>query len=710
MTDTNYLKGIGNKKESFKFLLKTIKPQWFKLVLVILLTVLSAAFELLSISLIFPLLNSLNPTDNDSQINMPIAFMNTYFSGFTDTNKIRFIAVALLILQSSKYCLTALIQIVIAKIQINVDKNLRLLVVNDLLYSEIKFINKTPVAENFTILNTFTGHTGRLALSITSVINPVIMVFVYMFALITISWQLTLISALFVAISTYGMGFITTKTSEIAGKRNRAAVKLNQLGFETISAIKHIQLFTKEKHAFKQYQEGTNNVNNLVYKAAKLKALSSPLFQISNLSSVVILLVVATIIFSDQQEFILGIILTYLFVMLRLIGPLQTLNTQRIAIAGQIPSMNALKYFFDRKDKKHYAFGQESLSEINKIHIKNVSFQYEQNNPSILNNINLEIEKGTMTAIVGPSGSGKSTLILQTLFNALNLYLNNNKSRKVPLPFKGIKGIELIDKIIDIDQSPIGRTPRSNPATYTGAFGPIRDWFANLPESKTRGYKPGRYSFNVKGGRCETCEGDGVITYEMHFLPDVYVPCDACKGSRYNRETLEIKFKNKNIADILDMTVDEGCEFFQNIPAVYSKLLTLKHVGLGYIKVGQQATTLSGGEAQRIKLAKELSKRSTGRTLYILDEPTTGLHSHDIKKLLEILKAFVNTGNTVIVIEHNLDVIKTADWIVDMGPEGGDEGGKIIAEGSPEKVAEMKHSDTGKFLKNLINNRMKKTA
>ncbi len=327
-----------------------------------------------------------------------------------------------------------------------------------------------------------------------------------------------------------------------------------------------------------------------------------------------------------------------------------------------------------------------------------------------LQNANLKIPIGTFSCVTGVSGSGKSTLVLQTLFNALNLTLNKNKSRKLPKPFKNYKGTELIDKVIDIDQSPIGRTPRSNPATYTGAFGPIRDWFANLPESKTRGYKPGRYSFNVKGGRCETCEGDGVITYEMHFLPDVYIPCDACKGSRYNRETLEIKFKNKNIADILDMTVDEGCVFFENIPAVHSKLLTLKHVGLGYIKIGQQATTLSGGEAQRIKLAKELSKRSTGRTLYILDEPTTGLHSHDIKKLLEILQAFVNTGNTVVVIEHNLDVIKTADWIIDMGPEGGSEGGKIIAEGSPEKVAEIDSSYTGKFLKHLINNRMKKTA
>ncbi len=327
-----------------------------------------------------------------------------------------------------------------------------------------------------------------------------------------------------------------------------------------------------------------------------------------------------------------------------------------------------------------------------------------------LKNVNLKIPLGTFTCVTGVSGSGKSTLIVNTLYNALNLMLNNNKSRKIPMAFKNYKGIEQIDKIIDIDQSPIGRTPRSNPATYTGAFGPIRDWFTNLPESKARGYKVGRFSFNVKGGRCESCEGDGVITYEMHFLPDVYIACDVCKGSRYNRETLEIKFKGKNIADVLNMTVDEGCNFFVNIPTVRSKLLTLKKVGLGYIKIGQQATTLSGGEAQRIKLAKELSKRSTGRTMYILDEPTTGLHTHDIKKLLEILQTFVIQGNTVVVIEHNLDVIKTADWIIDMGPEGGINGGEIIAEGNPEKIKEINKSYTGNFLKNIINNKFKKTA
>ena len=327
-----------------------------------------------------------------------------------------------------------------------------------------------------------------------------------------------------------------------------------------------------------------------------------------------------------------------------------------------------------------------------------------------LKNVNLKIPLGAFTCVTGVSGSGKSTLILQTLFNALNLYLNNNKTRKIPLPFKGIKGIELVDKIIDIDQSPIGRTPRSNPATYTGAFGPIRDWFTNLPESKSRGYKPGRFSFNVKGGRCEACEGDGVITYEMHFLPDVYITCDECKGSRYNRETLEIKFKEKNISDVLNMTVDEGCDFFENINTIRGKLLTLKKVGLGYIKIGQQATTLSGGEAQRIKLAKELSKRSTGRTVYILDEPTTGLHQHDIKKLLEILHTFVATGNTVIVIEHNLDVIKTADHIVDIGPDGGVKGGEIIAEGKPEDIVKVNNSYTGKYLAPLLISKYKKIA
>jgi len=327
-----------------------------------------------------------------------------------------------------------------------------------------------------------------------------------------------------------------------------------------------------------------------------------------------------------------------------------------------------------------------------------------------LKNVNLKIPLGTFSCVTGVSGSGKSTLILQTLYNALNLTLNKNKSRKIPKPFKGFKGTEFIDKVIDIDQSPIGRTPRSNPATYTGAFGPIRDWFTGLPESKSRGYKPGRFSFNVKGGRCEACEGDGVITYEMHFLPDVYITCDECKGSRYNRETLEIKFKEKSIADVLNMTVDEGCDFFENISNIRSKLLTLKKVGLGYIKIGQQATTLSGGEAQRIKLAKELSKRSTGRTMYILDEPTTGLHQHDIKKLLEILHTFVSLGNTVVVIEHNLDVIKTADHIIDMGPDGGVKGGNIIAEGKPEDICNNKTSYTAKYLKNILEKKYKKTA
>jgi excinuclease ABC subunit A len=278
-----------------------------------------------------------------------------------------------------------------------------------------------------------------------------------------------------------------------------------------------------------------------------------------------------------------------------------------------------------------------------------------------------------------------------------------HSSRKVPLPHDSVEGLLYLDKVIDIDQSPIGRTPRSNPATYTGVFTYIRDLFAKLPESKIRGYKPGRFSFNVKGGRCESCQGDGIIKIEMHFLPDVYVQCEVCKGSRYNRETLEITYKGKSIAKILSMTVEEAVDFFKNIPQIKRKLKTLKDVGLGYIRLGQQATTLSGGEAQRVKLSTELSKIGTGRTLYILDEPTTGLHFEDVRMLLEVLNRLVEKGNTVIVIEHNLDVIKTADWIIDLGPEGGDDGGKIIAQGTPETVSKIKKSYTGQFLKPILN-------
>ncbi|MGA8613108.1 MAG: ATP-binding cassette domain-containing protein, partial [Xanthobacteraceae bacterium] len=287
-----------------------------------------------------------------------------------------------------------------------------------------------------------------------------------------------------------------------------------------------------------------------------------------------------------------------------------------------------------------------------------------------------------------------------TLYKALARRLNG--ANEAPAPYDRIEGIEHLDKIIDIDQSPIGRTPRSNPATYTGAFTPIREWFAALPESKARGYEPGRFSFNVKGGRCEACQGDGVIKIEMHFLPDVYVTCDVCKGKRYNRETLEVLFKGKSIADVLDMTVEEALEFFKVVPRVRDVLMLLHRVGLDYIHVGQQATTLSGGEAQRVKLAKELSKRATGRTLYILDEPTTGLHFHDVAKLLEVLHELVESGNTVVVIEHNLEVIKTADWIIDLGPEGGDGGGEIVAAGPPEDIVREKRSYTGQFLKPVL--------
>jgi len=323
-----------------------------------------------------------------------------------------------------------------------------------------------------------------------------------------------------------------------------------------------------------------------------------------------------------------------------------------------------------------------------------------------LKNVTAEIPLGLLTCITGVSGGGKSTLLIDTLYKAVARRLNN--ASDAPAPFDKLEGLQHLDKVIDIDQSPIGRTPRSNPATYTGAFTPIREWFAGLPESKARGYEPGRFSFNVKGGRCEACQGDGVIKIEMHFLPDVYVTCDVCKGKRYNRETLEVTFKNKSIADILDMTVEEALDFFKAVPRVRDVLALLHRVGLDYIHVGQQATTLSGGEAQRVKLAKELSKRATGRTLYILDEPTTGLHFHDVAKLLEVLHELVAQGNTVVVIEHNLEVIKTADWIIDLGPEGGDGGGEIVAQGPPEEIVKVKRSYTGEFLKPVLARRGEK--
>ena len=317
-----------------------------------------------------------------------------------------------------------------------------------------------------------------------------------------------------------------------------------------------------------------------------------------------------------------------------------------------------------------------------------------------LKDVTADFPLGKFVCVTGVSGGGKSTLTIETLFKTASLRLNG--ARQTPAPCETIKGLEHLDKVIDIDQRPIGRTPRSNPATYTGAFTPIRDWFAGLPEAKARGYKPGRFSFNVKGGRCEACQGDGVIKIEMHFLPDVYVTCETCKGKRYNRETLEVQFKGKSIADVLDMTVEDAQTFFAAVPSIREKMDALMQVGLGYIKVGQQATTLSGGEAQRVKLSKELSRRSTGRTLYILDEPTTGLHFEDVRKLLEVLHELVDQGNTVIVIEHNLDVVKTADWIIDIGPEGGDGGGLVVATGTPEHVAEVEASHTGRYLGPLL--------
>ena len=317
-----------------------------------------------------------------------------------------------------------------------------------------------------------------------------------------------------------------------------------------------------------------------------------------------------------------------------------------------------------------------------------------------LKNIDVHFPLGLFICVTGVSGSGKSTLIVDILYRALAKTLY--QSGVTPGKHRRIRGLEEIDKVIDIDQTPIGRTPRSNPATYVGLFTPIRELFSMVPESRMRGYKPGRFSFNVRGGRCEVCQGGGLIKIEMHFLPDVYITCETCKGKRYNRETLEITYKGKTISEILDMTINQALEFFRNIPKIKGKLQTLYDVGLGYIKLGQSATTLSGGEAQRVKLSKELSKRATGRTLYVLDEPTTGLHFDDIKKLLKVLNRLTDAGNTVIVIEHNLDVIKTADWIIDLGPEGGDGGGRVIARGTPEKISKIKRSYTGQFLKKVL--------
>ena len=317
-----------------------------------------------------------------------------------------------------------------------------------------------------------------------------------------------------------------------------------------------------------------------------------------------------------------------------------------------------------------------------------------------LQNVTVDFPLGKFVCVTGVSGGGKSTLTIETLFKTASMRLNGAK--QAPAACDTIRGLEHLDKVIDIDQRPIGRTPRSNPATYTGAFTPIRDWFAGLPEAKTRGYKPGRFSFNVKGGRCEACQGDGVIKIEMHFLPDVYVTCETCHGKRYNRETLEVKFKGKSIADVLDMTVEDAQQFFQAVPSIREKMDALVRVGLGYIKVGQQATTLSGGEAQRVKLSKELARRSTGKTLYILDEPTTGLHFEDVRKLLEVLHELVEQGNSVVVIEHNLDVVKTADWVIDIGPEGGDGGGQVVATGTPEHIATVAASHTGHYLKDML--------
>ena len=371
-------------------------------------------------------------------------------------------------------------------------------------------------------------------------------------------------------------------------------------------------------------------------------------------------------------------------------GDLNTVLACGHSLTGQyLSGVRAIPVPTDRRKPKRIGSGK-----------KKQTLRIEGASANNLRDVNVSIPLGTLTCITGVSGSGKSTFTVETLYKAVARILN--KARAQPGPYTKLKGLDHIDKVVDIDQSPIGRTPRSNPATYTGAFTPIREWFAGLPEAQARGYKPGRFSFNVKGGRCEACQGDGVLKIEMHFLPDVYVTCDVCKGARYNRETLDIKFKDHSIADVLDMTVEEGAELFKAVPSVRDKLVMLERVGLGYVRIGQAATTLSGGEAQRVKLAKELAKRSTGQTLYVLDEPTTGLHFEDVRNLMGVLQALVDQGNTVIIIEHNLEVIKCADWIVDLGPDGGDGGGEIVAEGTPEEVAQVAASYTGRYLRPVL--------
>jgi excinuclease ABC subunit A len=371
---------------------------------------------------------------------------------------------------------------------------------------------------------------------------------------------------------------------------------------------------------------------------------------------------------------------------------------------GEIVAQGTPEDIMNSKDSLtgQYLSGRKkiALPEVRKTYDKKKLISLRGASGNNLQHIDVDIPIGLMTCVTGVSGSGKSTLINDTLLKLTSKTLNNASDE--PASFDEVIGLHQLDKVIAINQSPIGRTPRSNPATYTGIFTPVRELFANTPEARARGYTPGRFSFNVKGGRCEACQGDGLIKVEMHFLPDIYVPCDVCKGKRYNRETLDIRYKGKNISEVLDMTIEEANEFFTNIPVVAKKLNTLIDVGLTYIKLGQNATTLSGGEAQRVKLAKELSKRDTGKTLYILDEPTTGLHFFDIEQLLKVLHRLRDHGNTIIVIEHNLDVIKTADWIIDMGPEGGSGGGMIIATGTPEEVANNKSSHTGHYLKPLL--------
>ena len=538
-----------------------------------------------------------------------------------------------------------------------------------------------------------------VTMSIIDFTQNLLTVIALMGAVFYLNWKLALLATSIIPIGILYMRKLGKKTRKAGHQTLEGAGNLSAQISEALGGIRVVKAYGQEDREIARVEQTIQTLLRHMMKGIKAKAAASPLTEA--LSGVGI---GAVIYFGGmsviQGALTSGELVAFISALMLAYQPLKAVaNTQTIMQEG----VAAATRVFPILDIEPEIIADPDASPL-KIHdgavkFSHVSFAYGDGTRA-LDDVSINIPKGHTVALVGPSGGGKSTLIIETLYKALARKLN--KASKVPAAYESIEGLHHLDKVIDIDQSPIGRTPRSNPATYTGIFTPVRELFAGTQEARSRGYKPGRFSFNVKGGRCEACQGDGVIKVEMHFLPDIYVPCDVCKGKRYNRETLEVKYKGKNIHEVLDLTVEDARVFFDAIPALARRLQTLIDVGLSYIRLGQAATTLSGGEAQRIKLAKELSKRDTGQTLYILDEPTTGLHFYDIQQLLNVLNRLRDHGNTIVVIEHNLDVIKTADWIVDLGPEGGIKGGYIIAEGIPEDVAKNKNSYTGHFLKAML--------